>query len=766
MVVRPDLALAGYDVVQRLWSRREEARGRASTEAQPQRRAIHDAALQPAVLLLCARGCWEEECASETSMKDFTPRFYEELRDLWRREREFDGGLFDIHTILFVLGSGCYRGMTWADAVSRPLVAELVREFEDATPDLHVSHVNAARLAARFLDRSRPDAPRLDLTLDEYGGRLESFCWIVEQGTGDYIRLRLRRASAHAVVRDAGGRGWRIHRSEGHTAAEAEQVFAQEVMPRLEELAAAARAFVKGLPTPPLTAARLLGYRAVDAKTFCLLVSGLDYEKARERLVGVLDEIRLATLGRLLRVDPMEIHRLSDFVEVQRRLGRALDSLPKDRRPTAHGLGLWSYADERGKVLCALLEGGARSAGAEEPEDDAVSGAAASIPAVAARSEPPAAADRNGMITEANVTANQNQRPRAAAVRATEPAIRILHLSDLHVGEDADPVALLQPLAADLEDRVDGLGIDRLDALVISGDISNHASAGELEKARELVSGLIARFGLAAERCILVPGNHDLDWNEPVYRTVKKRAVAEKDLVAGSYKEQGDLYEIRDDALYPNRFKSFSQCFYQPLLQRSYPLTPEQQCIAHLLPDLRLQFLALNSAWEIDEYFRDRSGIHSGALARGIADADAQVKRAQREGRLAPDAAVMRIAVWHHPITGNEKIQKDAFVANLQRAGVRLCLHGHVHEGRADLVGYLHPTRNVHVVGAGSFGAPARARPESIPRLYNVIELWRDHSRMRVHTRCLKKLTGAWEGWAEWPGAGPGERRTYYEVPF
>jgi hypothetical protein len=70
----------------------------------------------------------------------------------------------------------------------------------------------------------------------------------------------------------------------------------------------------------------------------------------------------------------------------------------------------------------------------------------------------------------------------------------------------------------------------------------------------------------------------------------------------------------------------------------------------------------------------------------------------------------------------------------------------------------------VRVVGAGSFGAPARERAESVPRLYNVVELWRDHSKMRVHTRCLRKQTGAWEGWAVWPGAGPGERRTYYEV--
>jgi hypothetical protein len=93
-------------------------------------------------------------------------------------------------------------------------------------------------------------------------------------------------------------------------------------------------------------------------------------------------------------------------------------------------------------------------------------------------------------------------------------------------------------------------------------------------------------------------------------------------------------------------------------------------------------------------------------------------------------------------------------------------LHGHVHEDRADVVGYTDPVRQVHVIGAGSFGAPTHDRPESVPRLYNLLEVARDHSRVRVHTRCLRREGGAWEGWAIWPGQQRGERRTWYEVPL
>jgi hypothetical protein len=87
-----------------------------------------------------------------------------------------------------------------------------------------------------------------------------------------------------------------------------------------------------------------------------------------------------------------------------------------------------------------------------------------------------------------------------------------------------------------------------------------------------------------------------------------------------------------------------------------------------------------------------------------------------------------------------------------------------VHEDRADVIGYLHLRRAVYIAGAGSFGAPVNACPESTPRHYNLLEGWRDHSKMRVYTHCLRKDGGAWEGWAVWPGAQATERRTYYDI--
>ncbi|MEO7632666.1 MAG: TIR domain-containing protein, partial [Blastocatellia bacterium] len=342
--------------------------------------------------------------------------------------------------------------------------------------------------------------------------------------------------------------------------------------------------------------------------------------------------------------------------------------------------------------------------------------------------------------------------------------IRILHLSDLHFDRDTDPMVWLQPLVRDLKDRQGGLGFNELDYLVISGDLTNRAAPEEFERAYEFISGLIERFELSAARLVIVPGNHDLNWEVESYDWHKESKVTAAQLKEGKFIKQGNGYLLREHAEYPKRFENFAR-FYHQLTQYPYPLNPEGQFRSLLFDELRIQFLELNSAFEIDEYFPERSGIQQSALANALLKANSQIETAKKEKRIGQDASVFRIAVWHHPITGNEKIVRDAFVEQLRQEEFKLCLHGHIHEERADLVNYIHP-RRIHVAGAGSFGAPMRQRPESTPRLYNVIEVARNHRRVRIHTRALRKDGGAWEGWAVWPGSSGSEKRAYYDIEF
>ncbi len=153
-----------------------------------------------------------------------------------------------------------------------------------------------------------------------------------------------------------------------------------------------------------------------------------------------------------------------------------------------------------------------------------------------------------------------------AELAPLEPGpIRLLHLSDLHFTKDTPVSARLQWLLDDLK-QDSGLGLKELDYLVITGDFTDKACIERFEKAYEFVSGLTQAFNLSAERCILVPGNHDVAEPDDAYRRRKDSTG----LKAGEWFQEGRLVMVRDPDKYPLRFKPFSDSFYHKFVQRAY----------------------------------------------------------------------------------------------------------------------------------------------------------------------------------------------------
>jgi small GTP-binding protein len=347
----------------------------------------------------------------------------------------------------------------------------------------------------------------------------------------------------------------------------------------------------------------------------------------------------------------------------------------------------------------------------------------------------------------------------AKAATADAPAgpIRILHLSDLHFTAATKPETLLEWLVADVVRGKFLKDFTGFEYLVLSGDVTDKGNDAGFEKAREFVTLVIKRFGLSALRCVFVPGNHDVqdvkgahDWY-PSKDDAKKVVADEKE-----WHSEGSVIFLPSKD-YPLRFKAFSDAYFHKIVPMPYPLEPEKQGLCSTFPDTRVQFLALNSCWQIDRFHRKRSAVHPDALALALREAERQREVAIADSALRKGDRLLRIAVWHHAAAGPEMMQNVDFLGHLRDAGVKLGLHGDVHELRRELVGYWHP-RPLHIVGAGSFGSPAEGRPESTPRLYNVIELARDLSSARVHTRQQPKPNGTWEGWNAWPppDGGPG----------
>ncbi|KYG01657.1 hypothetical protein BE21_56335 [Sorangium cellulosum] len=346
--------------------------------------------------------------------------------------------------------------------------------------------------------------------------------------------------------------------------------------------------------------------------------------------------------------------------------------------------------------------------------------------------------------------------PRPASAPAATPAgtgVRVLHLSDLHFSAQDQATLWYAQLAADLRQQ----GCERLDGLVISGDVGNVSIPEEYTAARLFLDHVMGGFGLSPQSIVLVPGNHDLNWalSQDAYR-LERRARYRGELKDGTFIAHGaDVIEVRDEEAYKLRFRHFAE-FYRQVKGEEYPLDYEQQATIHHLPESNLLFLGLNSAWQIDQHHRARAGVHTGALARALI----QLDRHPRDG--------LRIAVWHHPVTSEEPDHLDdaGFLQQLAVAGFRVALHGHVHRAENQLYRYdMSPSgRRIELVSAGTFGAPARQWVPGYPLQYNLLLF--SGGMMTVETRCREEMNGAWRPDARWLQGTGRDPLPRYQIPL
>jgi len=331
----------------------------------------------------------------------------------------------------------------------------------------------------------------------------------------------------------------------------------------------------------------------------------------------------------------------------------------------------------------------------------------------------------------------------AGFAAAPRQARRLLHLSDLHFTTKDQATVWYSQLAADLREQQ----VDRLDALVVSGDLVDRADPIEYDAARLFLEKLMSGFALSARQVVLVPGNHDASWSvsEAAY-VLHRRTQYSGTLAGGAYiVREADIIEVREDEAYCRRFQPFA-ALYRAIKGVDYPLAYEEQGTIDDLSDLGICILGLNSAWEIDHHFGDRASIHPGALANALL----------RLG--TPSTEQLRIAVFHHPIHSGEesRLRDEAFLQQLAVHGFRVVLHGHVHMAGGELYRYGRGagSRKIEIVAAGTFGAPTKQWVPGYPLQYNLLLVGPD--RITVETRCRREVNGAWQPDARWL-QGPGQ---------
>jgi AAA-like domain/Calcineurin-like phosphoesterase len=309
--------------------------------------------------------------------------------------------------------------------------------------------------------------------------------------------------------------------------------------------------------------------------------------------------------------------------------------------------------------------------------------------------------------------------------------VRMLHLSDLHLGTLEDARSYRAQLLTDLTEE---LSVSSIDYLILSGDIADHALPDEYSAALELINPLLTKMSISRERVIVAPGNHDVNWDlssqayKPIPRFKLKEPLGEEFIPAGP---AGALR--REEDLYRKRFAHFGD--FCAKLGGVYPEAYAEQSILTTNEQYRILFLSLNSCWQLDHYWTERASIQSESLGRALERMDGY-----RDW--------LKIAVWHHPVSGVDCMNSE-YMELLSVHGFALGMHGHIHEAVEQFHKY-DALRSMHIVGAGTFGAPARQQVTGIPLQYNLLSLDACARTLTVQSRKKEKRFGAWSADARW----------------
>ena len=327
----------------------------------------------------------------------------------------------------------------------------------------------------------------------------------------------------------------------------------------------------------------------------------------------------------------------------------------------------------------------------------------------------------------------------------------ILHISDLHRtgGELISNSELLSSLIADfarISLEIPDLG--RPDAIVVSGDLVE----GLTLESDQYPDGLRTQYREAAEflatlsdefldgdrsRVVIVPGNHDVDWNgarmafsDGEQQSDNPRTLLRnpETLYRWSWSEH-KIFRITDVKRYERRFEYFNEMyrdFYQDT-HFGYPVDPERPWNLFNLDNGNILVAAFNSC-VFNDCFSDLGHIRSADLA----DCHLEMRRVGRTGCLP-------MAVWHHGVGGppaTSDFVDPATVRLMIDKGFRLGLHGHRHDSThspADL--FVSTKETMAVIGAGSLCSGPRALPHGVNRRYNIMQIDREKETGRVYVR-------------------------------
>lgn len=365
----------------------------------------------------------------------------------------------------------------------------------------------------------------------------------------------------------------------------------------------------------------------------------------------------------------------------------------------------------------------------------------------------------------------------AGDVTQVEPASYsdavILQVGDLHLGDGKDQEAVANDLADSIAAGVEEMRgaspeetrIPKVDFLVVCGDLSQEARVGEFWSSVRFIERLKENLSIKAGHCVVVPGNHDVDWTVDVFRWKRCAGMPlsrEGELLSGKLVQAGEAH-------YASRFCNFADIAYYSVCGEAYPLDPKRQFLVSTFPQQGIEFWSFNSAWEVDELNTERAGINAGAWSSAEQFAN---RRCHDRSCHHRSHRPLRIAVWHHPLDvlrehgQNGSMPTNDLVERMLQAGVKLHLHGHMHHERRGVTLPTHGNRvdrAVHGIGTGFVGAQDHQLPAGTPRLVDIVWIKDNRGVARVITLRRTGPHGVWKPHSVWLGQD-GREKDYYDI--
>ncbi|HEY0137970.1 MAG TPA: metallophosphoesterase, partial [Nannocystis sp.] len=295
--------------------------------------------------------------------------------------------------------------------------------------------------------------------------------------------------------------------------------------------------------------------------------------------------------------------------------------------------------------------------------------------------------------------------------------VTILHVSDMQFGAQhrfgrlglggADEAfdTLLRRLTDDLDRMRDEEGI-MPDLVALTGDLAEWARPKEYADVLQFCEGLRAHLQLAADRLLVIPGNHDVN---------RDHCQSYFAYCAGNDEAPQEPWWPKWGP-YTNFFGKLYGAVERYEFKELAPYTWFE------LPELKVVVAGLNSTMRESHEDRDPGDPasifgHYGYLGEAQLD---------WFGRKLDDAAHkgwLRIGLVHHnaqrnAVDDDENLRDVGMLVDRLGGRLNLLLHGHTHRGT---LGWLR--RDLPVISTGSAGVKAGQRPEEVPNQYQIVQV-------------------------------------------